>query len=52
MLGGPPRYPGVDGRTPGCLEVVGRPYRMCGSFGRPTRMSGNGREALPEVQEF
>ena len=50
-----------SGGTPGCSEVIGRPFRMCGMpigiFGRPrgcpgvvrrpSLMSGSGQESLP-----
>ena len=39
------------GGTPGCLQVVGRPSQMSVSGGWPSRISGCGRETLPNVQE-
>ena len=40
--GAPPRY----------LGVVGRPFRMSVSGGKPSRMFGSGQEALPDVPEW
>ena len=46
-----------SGRRPGCLEgppggpgVVRRPFRMSGSGGCLSRMSGSGQEARPDVR--
>ena len=36
---------------PGCPAVVGRPSQLSGSGGWPSRISGCGRETLPNVQE-
>ena len=38
-----------SGDPPGYLGVVGRPSRM---FGRPSRMSGSCREAIPDVRKM
>ena len=47
--GGPPGCLGVVGRPSRCLEVVGRLTRV---VGRPSQMSGSGREALLDVREW
>ena len=39
-----------SGGPPGCPGVVGVPYGCPGMVGRPSRMSGNGEEAIPEVR--
>ena len=57
--GGPPKCPGVFGR-PSLMSLSGRkPFWMFGSCrealrisGRPSRLSGSGREALPDVQKW
>ena len=41
-----------SGRPPGCPGVLGRPCRMYGSGGSPSRMTGSGWEALPHVREW
>ena len=38
-----------SGGHPGCPGVVEKPYRVVGS---PSRMSGSGQEALPNVREW
>ena len=35
----------------GCPGVLGRPSWMCVSGGRPSRMTGSVREALPDILE-
>ena len=32
--------------------MVGSPFRSSGEVKRPSRMSGNGREALPDIREW
>ena len=51
LSGDPPDCPGVVGVPPGCLGVVGRLSWMSLIGGRPFRMSGSCREALPNVRE-
>ena len=41
----------LSGDTLGCLEVVGDTPGFLGVVGKTSRMSGSGREALPEVQK-
>ena len=49
--GAPPGCPGVVEGPPGCPGVVWMPPGCQGVVGRPSRMSRNGREALPNVRE-
>ena len=37
-------------RLSGCPGVVQSPYVCPGEFGRPSRMSGSGRETLPDIR--
>ena len=41
-----------SGDPPRCPGVVGRPTRMSGSGRRPFWMSGSGREAFSDAQEW
>ena len=41
-----------SGGPPGCAGVVGRPSRMSGSGREACRISGSGRKAIPNVWEW
>ena len=48
--GGPPGCPGVVGRLSRMSRSGQEAFRMSESGGRPNRMSGSSREALPDVR--
>ena len=50
--GVPPGCPGVGRGPPECPGEVVRHCRTSRSGGRPSQMSGSGRETLPNVQEW
>ena len=41
-----------SGSPRGCPGVVGRPSHMSGSGREASRLSGSGREALPDVRDW
>ena len=49
---GPPRCSGVVGRPPGCAGVVRGIPKCPVVVAKPSRMSGCGREAFPDVQKW
>ena len=50
--GGPPRCPSCWKALPGVRECSKGPPRRAEVVGRPSRMSGSGRVADPDVQEW